>query len=420
MENSSNINIERNIIARALWHNPLDGIKIVNGGNNSIFGNSITGISNNVFLYFSSGNRFHHNNFDGNLSMFLWNATQNIWDNGLEGNYWTDYNGTDANQDGIGDTEYILLDGSIDHHPLMGKFYSFKTDLDYDIDVISNSTIEKFGYSKSSNTINLQVTNMVENQTNCFSRITIPTALMNGSYHIFVNGTEKPFNLLPFSNASYNYLYATYDFKANVTHTNVTMWINIWPQLENSGYAGVDIRLYDDVPIATANFINLTKMGIYNNTIFFKAINNSLVEGGDPTGTGYGDPSIPAISDELPNRHSNVRGTIAMAKNLGSNLTTSLFIINLANNSFLDDQYVVFGEVTQGMYVFDTIGNATVDANYRPLLNYTMWRVDLIQHITVDVVVIPEIPSSLILLLFIIQTLSVIMFYRKKHKIWHD
>jgi cyclophilin family peptidyl-prolyl cis-trans isomerase len=192
------------------------------------------------------------------------------------------------------------------------------------------------------------------------------------------------------------------------------MLINIWPQLENFGYAGVDIRLYDDVPIATANFINLTKMGIYNNTIFFKAINNSLVEGGDPTGTGYGDPSIVAISDELPNRHSNVRGTIAMAKNLGSNLTTSLFIINLANNSFLDDQYVVFGEVTQGMYVFDTIGNATVDANYRPLLNYTMWRVDLIQHITVDVVVIPEIPSSFVLLLFMIATLLAVIAFRTR------
>ena len=347
MENSSNINIERNIIARALWQNPLDGIKIVNGGNNSIFGNSITGISNNVFLYFSSGNRLYHNNFDGNLSMFLWNATQNIWDNGLEGNYWTDYNGTDANQDGIGDTEYILLDGSIDHHPLMGKFYSFKTDLDYDVDVISNSTIEKFGYSKSSNTINLQVTNMVENQTDCFSRITIPTALMNKSYHIYVNGTEKPFNLLPSSNTTYSYLYCTYDLKVNVTYTNASLFVNLGP--DPGVFYGITIRLYDDVPITTANFINLTKMGIYDNTIFYRVINNSIVQGGDPTGTGYGDPRIAPIQDELPNRHSNTRGTIAMAKNLGSNSTTSLFYINLANNTSLDDEYVVFGEVLYGM-----------------------------------------------------------------------
>lgn len=411
VQSSSNMIIDNNKICN-IWG---DGLRIFNGGNNTICRNLITKNYNNVFLYFTSGNKFYDNDFEDDRGMFLWNATDNMWDNGFEGNYWSNYNGTDVNQDGIGDSAYTLLDGSIDHYPLMGMFYTFKTDLGYNVDLISNSTIEKFEYSEPNDTINLQVTNMFENQTNCFSRMTIPVALMNEPYHIFINGTEKTFKLLSFSNASYSYLYAMYDFKANVTRTNVTMWVNIWPQLQSQGYAGVDIRLYDDVPIATANFINLTKMGIYNNTIFFKAINNSIVEGGDPTGTGYGDPSIASISSELPNRHSNLRGTFAMAKNLGSNLTTSLFYVNLANNSFLDDQCVVFGEVTQGMYVFDTIGNATVDANDRPLLNYTIGSIDLIQHSTVDVVIIPEIPSNLIFLLLLMEMSAAIIFY-KKHR----
>jgi nitrous oxidase accessory protein NosD len=43
----------------------------------------------------------------------------NFWDNGEEGNYWEDYNGTDANNDGIGDTPYVIDDNNVDNYPLM-------------------------------------------------------------------------------------------------------------------------------------------------------------------------------------------------------------------------------------------------------------------------------------------------------------
>jgi hypothetical protein len=63
---------------------------------------------------------FFHNNFMD--SMHVVSNTSNLWDNGEEGNYWSDYNGTDANGDGIGDTPYIIDTENIDRYPLMNPF----------------------------------------------------------------------------------------------------------------------------------------------------------------------------------------------------------------------------------------------------------------------------------------------------------
>ena len=63
-----------------------------------------------------------------------------------------------------------------------------------------------------------------------------------------------------------------------------------------------------------------------------------MIQGGDPTGTGYGDPSIPDIKDEFTKTNRNDRGTIAMA-NAGPNTGSSQFFINLVNNNFLDSKH---------------------------------------------------------------------------------
>ena len=50
------------------------------------------------------------------------------------------------------------------------------------------------------------------------------------------------------------------------------------------------INLYEDMPITTANFVNLIKKGTYNNVIFHRIIDGFMIQGGDPTGTGFGNP----------------------------------------------------------------------------------------------------------------------------------
>ena len=127
----------------------------------------------------------------------------------------------------------------------------------------------------------------------------------------------------------------------------------------------ITIALYDDMPITTANFVNLTELGIYDNTIFHR-VTTSVIQGGDPTGTGLGDPNITAIRDELPNKHSNVLGAVAMA-NKGPNTGSSQFFINLIDNSaYYDSDYPVFGKVIAGMETVAAIGTVQVE-NERPV-----------------------------------------------------
>ncbi|MBT4258203.1 peptidylprolyl isomerase [archaeon] len=128
------------------------------------------------------------------------------------------------------------------------------------------------------------------------------------------------------------------------------------------------INLYEDMPITTANFVNLIKKGTYNNVIFHRIIDGFMIQGGDPTGTGFGDPKIPNIEDEFTHEggNKNNRGTIAMA-NAGPNTGSSQFFINLADNNYLDSGHPAFGLVIEGMDVVDKMAKVDVDQMDKPL-----------------------------------------------------
>jgi len=121
------------------------------------------------------------------------------------------------------------------------------------------------------------------------------------------------------------------------------------------------------MPITTSNFENLVRNGIYDGTIFHRIIDEFMIQGGDPTGTGYGDPKIPNIRDEFSHAsgNRNNRGTIAMA-NAGPNTGSSQFFLNLVDNNYLDSMHPVFGKVVEGMDVVDKIAKVPTDANERP------------------------------------------------------
>ncbi|UCC33716.1 MAG: peptidylprolyl isomerase, partial [Candidatus Bathyarchaeota archaeon] len=113
-------------------------------------------------------------------------------------------------------------------------------------------------------------------------------------------------------------------------------------------------------------------------TIFHRVIDGFMIQGGDPTGTGYGDPSIPTIPDEFTDHNRNDRGTIAMA-NSGPNTGSSQFFINLVDNNYLDDAHPVFGRVIEGMEVVDEIGNVDTDEDDRPLQDVKVINAYLIE-----------------------------------------
>jgi len=150
--------------------------------------------------------------------------------------------------------------------------------------------------------------------------------------------------------------------------------------LLQTSMGNITIQLRTDMPITTGNFKNLVQQGVYDGTIFHRVINNTtphMIQGGDPTGTGMGDPSIPAIPDEFTSSNHNNRGTIAMA-NAGANTGSSQFFINTENNNYLDSAHPVFGEVTDGMDVVDAISNVPRDQNDKPLTNVTIIKAEIL------------------------------------------
>jgi peptidylprolyl isomerase len=164
------------------------------------------------------------------------------------------------------------------------------------------------------------------------------------------------------------------------------------------------IGMFDDMPITSGNFENLTKHGVYDGTIFHRVVHNFVIQGGDASGKGI---IVPTIPDELPNKHSNARGSVAMANTGQPNSATSQFYINLMDNTGLDKGYVVFGQVIQGMSVVDNIGNVTTDVNDRPLQNVTIVKAILSPGV-------PEFSFLAYVTLFMAITLLTAVFQRAR------
>jgi len=217
------------------------GMTFFESNNNSVVDSRISNNSVGVCLYNSAGNIFYHNllvnnsrqvvsNFYDPFSPPSGSYSINSWDSGFEGNYWSDYNGTDlycvpyqnqTGSDGIGDTPHTIDANNTDYFPLMGMFQSYNVTYFTlpmvghfcEVTVISNSTISGFVapiWLEHPEIITLTFNVTGTNGSTDFCRVSFPTAMMNGTYHVSVNGTEVPCILLPCSNANVSYLYFTY------------------------------------------------------------------------------------------------------------------------------------------------------------------------------------------------------------------
>jgi cyclophilin family peptidyl-prolyl cis-trans isomerase len=128
----------------------------------------------------------------------------------------------------------------------------------------------------------------------------------------------------------------------------------------------IELELYEeDAPKTVSNFVELAKKGFYDGVVFHRVIEDFMVQGGDPTGTGTGGPGY-QFEDEI-NDHRVERGALAMA-NAGPNTNGSqFFIVTAAACPWLDGKHTVFGRVRSGMDVVDEISRAPRDARDRPL-----------------------------------------------------
>jgi cyclophilin family peptidyl-prolyl cis-trans isomerase len=124
----------------------------------------------------------------------------------------------------------------------------------------------------------------------------------------------------------------------------------------------------DTAPVTVNNFISLSKDGYYDNIIFHRVISGFMIQGGDPSGTGHGEyGKFPGYTfeDELNNQQPYEKGILAMA-NAGPNTNGSQFFIMHVDYP-LPYQYTIFGKVTDGLDVIDTIASVQTAEGDKPV-----------------------------------------------------
>jgi len=148
-------------------------------------------------------------------------------------------------------------------------------------------------------------------------------------------------------------------------------------------FGSIKFSLLPDIaPETVRNFLELTKSGFYNGTLFHRVIPGFMIQGGDPNtknpdksmwGQGGSGHNLKA---EFSTR-SHLRGIVSMARSTDPDSAGSQFFIVTSDSTFLDKQYTVFGEVVDGMEVADKIVNLPRDGNDCPKQEAKMLEVTI-------------------------------------------
>jgi cyclophilin family peptidyl-prolyl cis-trans isomerase len=110
----------------------------------------------------------------------------------------------------------------------------------------------------------------------------------------------------------------------------------------------------DKTPNTVNNFVFLARQGYYDDTIFHRVIEDFMVQGGDPTGTGTGGPGYKFADEFHPSLRHSKPGILSMA-NAGMNTNGSQFFITHVATPWLDNKHSVFGQIVEGLDVLMSI-----------------------------------------------------------------
>lgn len=162
-----------------------------------------------------------------------------------------------------------------------------------------------------------------------------------------------------------------------------------------TNHGEIVIQLFpEQAPKTVENFVGLAKKGYYDGVIFHRVINDFMIQGGDPTGTGMGGESIwgAPFEDEFSNELFNIRGALSMANAGPATNGSQFFIVQNQNvpaqmagqmeaagypkeiiaayenggTPWLDHRHTVFGQVTSGIDVVDEIAAVERDMADKP------------------------------------------------------
>ena len=132
----------------------------------------------------------------------------------------------------------------------------------------------------------------------------------------------------------------------------------------------------DKVPATAENFLSLVKKGYYDGVIFHRIIEDFMIQGGDPTGTGMGGPGYTIKDEFAQGLVHDEKGLLSMA-NAGPNTGGSQFFITLAETPWLDGRHAIFGKIVEGLEVIAEIGCAETDFRDRPVEQIVMTKVSV-------------------------------------------
>lgn len=142
----------------------------------------------------------------------------------------------------------------------------------------------------------------------------------------------------------------------------------------------IKIELFaDKTPKTVENFVGLAEKGYYDGITFHRVIDDFMIQGGDPMGTGGGGESFWGgyFEDEFhPDLKHDSEGILSMA-NAGPNTNGSQFFITLKETPWLDGKHSVFGKVIEGMDVVKAIGKVATDGQDRPIDDVIMEKVTI-------------------------------------------
>jgi parallel beta-helix repeat protein len=184
LQNSSNVVVVGNTVSGAE-----KALSLYESSGNSIVGNTLSESLYGIRLFDSNMNTVFHNNIINNDEQAdVINSYENTWDNGLEGNFWSDYAQSDTNKDGLGDSPYAINGSDSDQFPLMGIFHSFRIDPEDNscVTLVTNSSLLSFSFDNQSRTITLVVEG--SNDTSGFCRMSIPESVIEPTVEVVIDG----------------------------------------------------------------------------------------------------------------------------------------------------------------------------------------------------------------------------------------
>lgn len=228
--------IGNNIVGNGLW-----GIDIGSAHNTRIERNNIIGNNKGIcpvtWSILPGGPKalVYNNNFINNTQQVLEVKFTISYNNGYPsgGNYWSDYNGTDNDGDGVGDLAYIINENNVDYFPLIAPIQSFDAGTwewtPFNVDIVSNSTVSNFSFNPKSNLIRFNVNG--ERETTGFCRVTIPSGFLDaeGNWIVLLGNNS----VIPTINKDSNntYLYFTYQHSIETIEIQGTNAIPEFPSL---------------------------------------------------------------------------------------------------------------------------------------------------------------------------------------------